>query len=251
MCKRKRIPLYGYLHVPDFFWWFVLLTRETNIFSQPYVHGHFLYLKQYFMKRTTNSFTSLSDGNLESKTHSIISSLTGNAYFPTPVPALTVVQTAADNYNAALVKAGTGNRADAAEKNARRAELENVLRSLCTYVNLTANGDVVKLLTSGFDINKDPQPVVLTRPENLRVVNGVASGTLLMSVKAVKGAYAYFHEYSTDATLAPGSWVSTTGTTSRMQFVNLQPGTVYYCRVGVMGTNNQLLYCDPVSRMVI
>ncbi len=203
------------------------------------------------MKRTINSFITLSDGNLESKTHSIISNMTGNANFPTPTPTLAVVEAAADNYSSALVKALTGNRADVADKNAKRAELENVLRSLCTYVNLTANGDVTKLLTSGFDVSKDPQPVVLTRPENLRVENGAASGTLLVSVKAVKGAHAYFHEYTTDATMAPGSWVSTTGTTSRMQFANLQPGTTYYCRVGAVGTNNQLLYSDPVSRMVI
>jgi hypothetical protein len=213
----------------------------TEIFSK----------KPISMKRSINSFTNLSDGNLESKTHSIIGNMTGNANFPTPTPSLAVVEAAAGNYSSALIKALTGNRADVADKNAKRAELENVLRSLCTYVNLTANGDVTKLLTSGFDISKDRQSIVLTRPENLRVENGTASGTLQISVKAVKGAHAYFHEYTTDVTMAPGSWVSTTGTTSRMQFVNLQPGTVYYCRVGAIGTNNQLLYSDPVSRMVI
>ncbi|TWI80570.1 hypothetical protein IQ13_3249 [Lacibacter cauensis] len=203
------------------------------------------------MKKAISSFSRMSDGNLESKTHSIISNMTGNANFPTPTPSLAALETAADNYSSALVKALTGNRADVADKNAKRAELENVLRSLCTYVNLTANGDAAMILSSGFDISKDPQPVVLTRPENLRVDNGAAPGTLLVSVKAVKGAHAYFHEYTTDATMAPGSWVSTTGTTSRMQFTNLQPGTVYYCRVGAIGTNNQLLYSDAVSRMVI
>ncbi|MEJ8843445.1 fibronectin type III domain-containing protein [Lacibacter sp. H375] len=203
------------------------------------------------MKKSISNFSKLSDGNLESKTHSIISSMTGNANFPTPVPALAVLQTAADAYTAALVKAGAGNRADVADKNAKRETLLNLLRSLCTYVNLTANGDAAMLLTSGFDISKDPQPSVITKPEIVRLENGVASGSLLVSVKAVKGAYSYLHEYTTDATLAPDSWVSTMSTSAKTTLSNLQPGTVYYCRVGAIGTNNQLLYSDAASRMVV
>ena len=38
------------------------------------------------MKKVINRFANLSDGLLESKTHSIISSMTGNAHFPTPAP---------------------------------------------------------------------------------------------------------------------------------------------------------------------
>ena len=203
------------------------------------------------MKKATTSFTSLSDGNLESKTHEIITSMTGNPNFPNPIPALADITAAATAYTTALSKAGTGNRIDVADKNAKRDVLIGQLRILCYSVNSIANGDAAMILSSGFDLSRDPQPVVLTRPENIKVENGVASGSLLVSVKAVKGAYAYFHEYTTDATLAPGSWVSTTGTTSKMQFTNLQPGTIYYCRVGAVGTNNQLLYSDPVSRMVI
>ena len=203
------------------------------------------------MKKAISNFSKLSDGNLESKTHSIISNMTGNANFPTPVPTLNELEAAADNYSSALVKALTGNRTDVADKNAKRAALLDLLRSWGLYVNLTANGDASMILSSGFDISKDPQPVVLTRPENVRVDYGTAPGSLLLSVKAVKGAYAYFHEYTTDATMAPNSWVSTSGTTSKLEFTNLQPGTTYYCRVGVIGTNNQVLYSDAVSRMAV
>ena len=161
------------------------------------------------------------------------------------------LQAAADAYTAALVKAGTGNRADVADKNAKREVLVNLLRSLCRYVNLIADGDAAMLLTSGFDVSKDPQPVVITKPEIVRLEHGVASGQLVMSVKAVKGAYSYLHEYTTDVTLAPGSWVSTMSTSAKTTLSNLQPGTVYYCRVGAVGTNNQLLYSDTASRMVV
>lgn len=203
------------------------------------------------MTKTVINFSRYSDGTLESKTHSIISSMTGNANFPNPVPAIADVQAAATAFAAALIKAGTGNRVDVADKNAKRETLTGSLRILGTYVNMVANGDRTQLLSSGFDISKEPQPAVLTKPENLKVENGLSSGQLLVTVKAVKGAYAYLHEYTTDATLAPGSWVTTNSTTSRHLLTNLQPGTVYFCRVGALGSNNQLLYSDAVSRMVI
>ena len=203
------------------------------------------------MKKSTFNASKLSDGILESKTHSIISSMTGNANFPTPTPSLAELEMAADNFSSALVKAGTGNRADVADKNAKRQVLVDLLVSMGMYVTFAANGDVAALLSSGFEISKDRQPAVITKPEIVRVENGLSSGQLLLNVKAVKGAHSYLHEYTTDATLAPASWVSTTSTTAKGVLSNLQPGTVYYCRVAAVGANNQLLYSDPVSRMVL
>ena len=144
------------------------------------------------MTKTVFNFYRYSDGMLESKTHSIISSMTGNAFFPTPVPTLTEVQAAASDYAAALVKAGTGNRSDVADKNAKRETLTGLLRTLSTYVNLVANGDRTQLLSSGFEISKDRQPVSITKPENLKVENGLSSGQLIVSVKKVKGVTCNF-----------------------------------------------------------
>jgi hypothetical protein len=203
------------------------------------------------MTKTISTFSKYTDGGFESKTHTIISSITGNAYFPTPVPAIATVQVAADTYSAALIKASTGNRSDIAFKNEKREELTGLLRSLSTYVNLTANGDRTMLLSSGFDVTKEREPVVIAKPENLKVENGNSSGELAVSVAAVKGAYAYLHEYTTDVTMAPGNWVSTPGTTSKGLFSNLNPGTKYYCRVGAVGSNGQLLYSDAVARIVV
>lgn len=203
------------------------------------------------MTKSLSNFRKYTDGAFESKVHTILSSMTGNANFPTPVPALAAVTTAAAAYSAALITASTGNRADIAIKNDRREELTALLRSLCTYVNLTANGDRSMLLGSGFDITKETEPTVITKPENLQVTNGVSSGELLVSVNAVKGAYAYLHEYTTDQTLAPTNWTSIASTTAKISIVDLQSGIKYYCRVGAVGPNKQLLYSDPIARIVV
>lgn len=203
------------------------------------------------MTRSLSNFRKYSDGAFESKVHTILSSMTDNANFPTPVPALATVTAAAAAYSAALITASTGIRAGIAIKNDRRDDLTGLLRSLCTYVNLTANGDRSMLLSSGFDITKETEPTVITKPENLQVANGVSSGELLVSVNAVKGAYAYMHEYTTDQTMPPNSWVTIASTTAKISITNLQSGIKYFCRVGAVGPNNQLLYSDPIARIVV
>lgn len=203
------------------------------------------------MERVLMNFNRYSDGDFESKTHTIIANMTGNAYFPTPVPTVADVTTAANDYSNALIEAKTGNRSAIAEKNSKRDELTGLLRIWANMVNYSANGDVVKLLTSGFDLSKESTPVIITKPENLSIENGISSGELKVSVNAVKGAVSYLHEYTTDETLAPGSWVSTASSSCKILFSNLVPGSKYYCRVGVVGRKGQMVYSDAVSRIVV
>lgn len=203
------------------------------------------------MEKALVNFYRYSDGDFESKTHTIIANMTGNAYFPTPVPTIANVTTAAADYSNALIEAKTGSRSAVAEKNSKREELVALLRSLAAYVNFAANGDMTKLLSSGFDISKTTVPVVITKPENLQVLNGANSGELEVLVNRVKGATAYLHEYTTDDTAQTVNWVSVASTSRRIVFSNLQPGSKYYCRVGAVGPKGQLVYSDAVSRIVV
>ncbi len=203
------------------------------------------------MKKALINFSRLNDGNLESATHTILSNLNGNAYFPTPVPSLASVTTASNDFSNALIEAKSGNRAAIAEKNRMRAQLIILLRSLATYVTFAADGDITKLLTSGFDISKDDQPSDISKPENLQVLNGANSGELEIMVNAVKGAKSYLHEFTTDISAETPVWNSIATTSRRLTINNLQPGSKYYCRVGAVGSKGQLVYTDAVSRIVV
>lgn len=194
-------------------------------------------------------FGKYSDSVLETKTQLILSSMTGNTNFPTPLPALTEVTTAATAYSTALVNAGTGNRIDIAVKNTKRIELITLMQQLAGYVTYTAANDRSILLSSGFDISKDPSSITITKPENFRVENGPNSGQLKFIVDGVRGAKSYLHEYTTDDTLQPQNWQSNVSTGSKLIIDNFVPGTKYYCRVGAVGGNDQLVYSDLVSRI--
>lgn len=203
------------------------------------------------MQRVSLSFNRYTDGDLESKVNNIISNLTGNTLFPSPVPSIAVLSAAAVAYSEALVIAKTGNRSAIAEKNSRRLQLIDVLRNIGSYVNFASGGDISAILTSGFSLTKEQSAVVIGKPENFRVVNGVNSGVLELMVNRVKGATAYLHEFTTDASLQTQGWISLASSSRKILISNLQAGVRYYCRVGVVGTRGQLVYSDMLSRIVI
>ncbi|HVT86397.1 MAG TPA: fibronectin type III domain-containing protein [Chitinophagaceae bacterium] len=197
------------------------------------------------------NFRRYTDGDFESKSRTIVELMTGNSNFPTPVPAITVIADAADDYSSSLITASTGNRADIAAKNQKRADLEELLRILASYINFTADGDRSKLLTTGYDVSKEKAPVTITKPENITVTNGMNPGDLVVSVNAVKGARSYVHEYADEADFAAGKWQSVTASQSKYVFTGLEAGKKYYCRVAAVGSRDQVVYSDPMSRIVL
>jgi hypothetical protein len=203
------------------------------------------------MEKAILSFAQFPDGNLLAFSQTVAVSMTGNPDFPTPVPAIANVTDAAAAFAEALTVAASGNRAAIADKKEKRLPLIGLLRQLAVNVSSTANGNRSMLLTTGFDVSKQKEPVVITKPTDLKVLNGINSGTLDVSVKSVKGARSYVYEYATAEAMAAGNWQSAISSKSKHSFSELQPGTVYYCRVAAVGSKGQVVYSDVVSRMVI
>ncbi len=197
------------------------------------------------------NFVRFNDASFEAKGHNIVEHMDGNANFPTPVPAITVVADSSDAYTSALIAASTGNRADIAVKNQARQDLEELLRLLASYINFTAAGDRSKLLTTGYDVSKEKAPVIITKPENITVTNGMNAGDLVVSVNAVKGAKSYVHEYANETDFAAGNWQSVTASQRKYVFSELEPGKKYYCRVAAVGARDQVVYSDPMARIVL
>jgi hypothetical protein len=201
--------------------------------------------------KVVTSFFRFSDSAFSEKVQVILTSLPGNAGFPTPVPALSVIEDAYSAFLDAKMAAASGNRADIANKKAKREALTLLIAALALYINLTAEGDRSLLLTSGFDVNKERQPVIIVTPENLTIKNGDNPGELIVSVKAVKGAKSYVFEYTADATLAESSWVSITSSSRKNVLTELESGKTYYCRVAAIGPKGQIKYSSIGSRRVL
>ncbi len=189
------------------------------------------------------SFTRYSDADFQQKALYIISSMTNNPNFPTPVPPLTDVQAAYDAYASALAAAAELGRKAVADKNAARDTLELTLTQLGMYVMYAANGDDTILVSSGFTLNKIPQPRVLDSPGNVTLMVGDNPGELV-SLVPKKNATGFIHQISealpTDAT----AWVNHNVSTGKYTFSNLTPGKQYWVRVIALGTRGQMKYSN-------
>jgi hypothetical protein len=177
--------------------------------------------------------------------------MTGNAFFPTPTPTLATLETSIDSCDAALSLAQDGSRTKIAAKNERRAELIQVLIALGNYVIFESGSNEVMLLSSGFPVSKQREPMPpLENPQILKLEDGPNAGDLKIAIGAVKGSRTYVYQYTQDPLTADSEWTGLNSTLTKFIFSQLQSGKKYWCRVLAYGTKDQVVYSDPVARIV-
>lgn len=203
--------------------------------------------------RFTNGFDKMSDAKF-AETVSYIAGEVGKhrEVFEKPDPSVERIVEMVTAFRTLVQKAATGNYADIALKNQYRETLLNEVYNLGYYILYVAKGNRVKAELSGMKLAKPPAPAPpIEKPENIMVVNTNQTGVMEISVNAVKGARAYVHQYTTDPTLKEDSWISVNSTSRKCRLEGMPPGTVFYFRVAAIGTRDQVMYSDVVSRMAV
>jgi hypothetical protein len=204
------------------------------------------------VKPSISFLNSDNDAQLITNTSNITTALTGNASYPTPAPTLAAVTIAKNGFVTAVANAADGGLALTAIKNDKRVALVALLRQLASYVQVTCNGDMAVLLTSGFPLQKPSRtPIgVLQPPASLTVTLGARTGELVAAAAPVNGAAIYNWRVTTAA--APNAVVQTDQTTAaRTTFDNLTPGVVYNVQANVVGSAGPSDWTDPISQMVV
>jgi hypothetical protein len=200
--------------------------------------------------RITTGFDPMSDPDFETKAGSIYNGVNGNAFFPTPTPTMPEVNDALQGYSVSLLSAQTRDKNAVAAKNQARAALTDLLTQLASYVTMTANGDRAILVASNYDLASEGDSTPITKPENIQLSDGANSGEIVVKVKGVKGAKSYLHQYTADPLTASSEWTQVISTTSKYTFKNLSVAQRVWCRVAAVGSYNQVVFSDAVSRVV-
>lgn len=199
-----------------------------------------------------NDFERLSDDNLLAKAGEVHLGISTNVdIFPAPTPGMPAFATTIGDFTLLVSKAKKGSDVEKSEKNDKRAELISMLYALGRYVVFEADDDKTKAQKSGFSIAKEPSPMPpIAKPENLQVTEGGNAGELFIKFKRVIGARSYMIQYAIETSTGEPVWLSQTCTTSKFTLTQLESGKKYIIRVVAVGINEQLMYSDPVSRIV-
>ena len=192
--------------------------------------------------RLSTYFVPYTDADFNYRAAFIIESMENNPHFPDPVPTLESIRILHAAYEAALLNAAGMDRIAVVEKNATRKKLEHELARLALYVMYIADDSETILISSGYRLTKTPEKIKMANPGNVFIKNGISSGQLTCSVKAVKGAKTYSYEITTDELTPESQWKGNTSSRSSYTFTNLQPGRRYFFRVLAIGTGNQKAY---------
>lgn len=204
------------------------------------------------MKRIKFEFRYYADGTLLVFSKGVVAALTGNSFFPSVSPSLATVQSSIDAYDAALLLAKEGGKANIAAKKARKKELVNVLVDLALDLMKTAAGNEEMLMSTNYPLAKTPAPLPpISVPVITRIENGESIGQLTVTVKRQEGVKTYMYEYTPEPLTADSVWASQNSTYVKGTLSGLVSGKKYWCRVVAFGSGDQVMVSDPaLSRIV-
>lgn len=202
------------------------------------------------VKPAVGFLTRDADAVLVQDVTTIINSMTGNDNFPTPNPALSVITTANNAFAVAIADSALGGVEETVLKNMKRAELTSLVRQLSVYVLGACGGDMAKLLSSGFPVQKPTRTPVgpLPTPRTPVLVRG-GKGQLYAAGAPINGAYSYGWRLAlaSDPTKDVQAFQTTS---SRTTFDGLTPGAVYEVQLSAVGSAGETDWSNAASLMV-
>jgi hypothetical protein len=188
------------------------------------------------------------------KAELIAGSLTGNASFPTPQPALATFTQAKDELADAYSEAQNA-RKTAKEKttiqNKKEAALDRVFSQLAAYVESVAGGNEELILSAGMDPRAAAVASTGTpaQPQALAAVAGDYEGQIDLSWDTMDGVRSYVIQQSGDPVTATSWSYGGVSTKSSFTAANLNSGTRYWFRVAAVNSNGQSGWSDPATKI--
>ena len=202
--------------------------------------------------KIVNDYIRFSAGNLYTFASGVYSAMNGNATFPDPRPSLGELNTANQQFSAAIDAARNYDRLRAEEKQKARTKLEDVLQRLSNYVMVIAGNDRAIQLAAGFHVNSARKSTSndLGEAENFSVKMGKNSGEVLMSINEVTNALTYTFCYALAGVENP-VWIFKTIDDTQLLLTGLESLKTYRFRIDVTGGNGQTTSTEEIVKPVL
>ncbi len=183
--------------------------------------------------------------------NNILGHLVGNPIYTNPDISLADVQLSVDNLVLATLAAHDGSRVNTSLMHDAEAIAEKNFRILAAYVQRIAEGDLSKILSSGFHVSQ--LQVVIQKPL-LAIKDGPNSGSIIFVAKSVDKAGAYIWQYYEGETppATDAEWITAGHSTSATFQVNgLTKAKVYQFRFAAITITGTTDFSAPVSKIVL
>jgi hypothetical protein len=195
------------------------------------------------------SYKYLRDGDTVLAGYRVVEKMENNPDFSDAPPALAATKKLLPDVLAAVNNA-KGRDVEAIQlKNNLKDELVGLLTELADYVTLKCKGDRLKLLSSGFPISGASSTQVEQVIEKLEVDLG-APGQATTTVKRLRGARAYMHQYTTETPVAETVWHNEAGKLPSHTFSGLKSMEKYWFRVVAVAADGENIISPVVWRVI-
>jgi len=175
-----------------------------------------------------------SDAELENFAQGIVAAMTGNAYFPNPVPTLDNVMEVVSGYSEALQSVAARQaalREAVTRKEQWRNSLEQTLTFLANYVETASERNEAKIESAAMGVRRaGSRRGVPAQVTNLAAAFGDFPGSLQLNWDRSKGVAGYEVQYQLRQAVAEWQRYQVV-TASRITVMGLTPGSLYAFRV--------------------
>ncbi len=180
----------------------------------------------------------------------VINNMTENPTFPSPDVPMRTALAAVEQLQKDYIAAQNGGKAATAAMHESDQKATDIFRKLADYVDRTANGDEVIILSSGFNISKERAAI---RKAEFSVNFGEKSGTVSLKRQAVEGARSYLWQYYLGDIPSDEKGWTFAGASTRANYVinGLAISTKYWFRVAAVTVTGTTDYCSPVCKVVL
>ena len=176
--------------------------------------------------------------------------LASNVVFLNPTIPLEEVNAAIDAFEAAILDAQDGSHTAKAIMREKELLIDTMFTTLCAFVNTVANGDVVIITSSGFNMSKQPEH----RTKSILAIHytehsGVVEVESATGDKVVAFSWEICIEVSS---MAEKVWVPLKTTTQCKCIIDgLIPGQYISVRVSLLSPAGTSDFSDPVTKLII
>jgi hypothetical protein len=186
------------------------------------------------------------------KIRTIVTKMTGNTNFTTPIPSLNTVTAAINKLEISFEAALDGGRTKKAAVNLDEVALDTTITQLAAYVQDISLGDETKILSSGMEIKAKPiAPQDMIAPVNVRLLTKPAEGEITLKWKPINNAKSYIIQSTATPHMATSWEAFAVSGKASYKATELISNTVLWFRIAAVGAKGVGIFGDPIRASIL